>query len=117
MTQAQAQTFTVNLTGLNKAPTFIKGANQTVLEDAGEQTINDWATAISPGVGEAALGQQLNFVVTNNNNKLFSVQPVISSTGVLTYTPADNANGSATITVILKDNGARLEAARIPARR
>jgi hypothetical protein len=43
--------------------------------------------------------------VTNNNNALFSAQPTISPGGTLTYTPAPNANGSATITVTLYDNG------------
>ncbi len=98
------QTFTITLTGLNKVPSFTKGANQTVLEDSGDQTAN-WATNISSGVGEAALGQQLDFIVTNNNNALFSEQPAISPTGVLTYTLAADANGSATVTVLLHDDG------------
>jgi len=87
---------------INKAPIFTKGANQTALEDAISQEIN-WATAISAGTGD--IGQTVNFVVTNNNNALFSSQPAISPTGVLTYTPAANANGTATVTVVLKDNG------------
>src|SRR5262249_32049462 len=35
----------------------------------------------------------------------FSVQPAISTSGTLTFTPAPDANGSATVTVTLKDNG------------
>src|SRR5207249_4868939 len=50
-------------------------------------------------------GQTLTFLVSNNNNALFSVQPGISSNGILTFTPAPNANGSATVTVSLQDNG------------
>ena len=96
------QTFTITLTGLNKIPSFKKGANQAVLEDAGPKTVANWATAISAGAGD--VGQAVNFVVTNNNNLLFSEQPTISPTGVLTYKPAANANGSATVTVILKDD-------------
>ena len=49
--------------------------------------------------------QVLTFGVTNNNNALFSVQPAIDATGNLTYTLAANANGLATVTVILKDDG------------
>ena len=49
--------------------------------------------------------QVLTFGVTNNNNALFSTQPAIDATGNLTYTPAANANGLATVTVILKDDG------------
>src|SRR5207247_1239176 len=50
-------------------------------------------------------GQTLNFIVTTSNNALFAVQPAISPAGVLTYTPAANANGQATVTVQLHDNG------------
>jgi len=40
-------TFTV--TAVNDAPTFTKGADQTVSEDAGAQTVNNWATNIDDG--------------------------------------------------------------------
>ncbi len=97
------QTFTITLTGLNKIPSFTKGVNQTGLEDAGSKTVANWATAISAGAGD--VGQAANFVVTNNNNNsLFSAQPMVSPAGVLTYTPAANANGSAKVTVLLKDD-------------
>lgn len=98
-----AQTFTITLTGLNKAPSFAKGSNQTVNEDAGAQTINAWAKSISAGTGD--LGQAMEFVVTNNNAALFSSPPAISPTGVLTFTPAANTNGTATVAVVLKDDG------------
>ena len=111
------QTFTITLTGLNKAPSFTKGSDQPasgqplVLEDSGLHTVTNWATAISPGMGENAIGQVLNFAVTNNNNNsLFTTQgqPAISAEGTLTYTLADNVNGMATVTVILHDDGLRL---------
>lgn len=87
----------------NKAPVFTKGPNQTVLEDTTAQSVK-WATAISAGVGD--VGQQVHFdITTNSNPTLFSVLPTISPTGVLTYTPAPNANGTATIAVTLKDDG------------
>src|SRR6185369_8612470 len=90
---------------VNDAPSFTKGADQTVNEDAGAQTVNNWATAISAGPADES-GQTLTFQVTNNTNaSLFSAGPAISSGGTLTYTPAANANGSATITINLKDNG------------
>ena len=51
-------------------------------------------------------GQTLTFQITNNSNAaLFSAAPAVSSTGTLTYTPASNGGGTATITVNLKDNG------------
>src|SRR4029079_10910381 len=36
-------------TPVNDVPSFTKGANQTVLEDAGAQSVPGWATAISAG--------------------------------------------------------------------
>jgi large repetitive protein len=99
-------TSTINLTGINSAPVFTVGGNQTVNEDAGTQTVNPWATGISDGDGG---GQTLTFNVTANTNPtLFSAGPAISSTGVLTYTPAANANGSAIITITLSDNGSNV---------
>jgi hypothetical protein len=99
------QTFVINVTQVNDAPSFTKGADQTVLEDAGAQTVAGWATAISAGPSNES-GQTLTFNVTGNTNPgLFSAAPAISSTGELTYTPAANANGSATITLTLSDSG------------
>jgi hypothetical protein len=98
------RTFTVNVTAVNDAPSFTTGADQTVNEDAGGQTVNPWATAISAGPGEGS--QTVAFEITNNTNPgLFSAAPTVSATGVLTYTPAANQNGTATITLRITDNG------------
>ncbi|MBL0030600.1 MAG: hypothetical protein IPO95_16685 [Rhodanobacteraceae bacterium] len=43
------QNFIITLTAVNDAPSFTKGADQTVSEDAAPQTVNPWATAISAG--------------------------------------------------------------------
>jgi hypothetical protein len=98
-----SQTLTITVSAVNDPPSFTKGADQTVNEDAGAQTVTNWATSISPGPNES--GQTVTFTVTNNNNALFSSQPAVSSAGTLNYTPAANANGSATVTVTAKDNG------------
>ncbi|UXI69274.1 tandem-95 repeat protein [Tahibacter amnicola] len=98
-----AQTFTIAVNAINHAPTFTAGGAQTSLEDAGPQTVANWATAISDGDGNT---QALTFNVTNNTNPaLFSTAPAVSPTGTLTYTAAPDANGSATITLVLQDNG------------
>ncbi|MFN7985947.1 MAG: Ig-like domain-containing protein [Thermoanaerobaculia bacterium] len=100
-----AQTFVITVNNVNDPPSFTKGGDSTVLEDAGAQTVNPWATAISPGPASES-GQTVTFVVTGNTNpSLFSAGPAVSPAGVLTYTPAPNANGSATITIVLQDNG------------
>lgn len=99
------QTFTITVNAINDAPSFTAGPNQTIDEDAGAQTINPWATAISAGPPDEA-AQTLTFNVTGNTNAaLFSAAPAVSATGVLTYTPAANANGSASITLTLSDSG------------
>jgi hypothetical protein len=98
------QSFVVTVNPVNDAPSFTKGADQTVNEDAGSQTVA-WATALSAGPADEA-SQTLAFQVTGNTNPgLFSVAPTLSSVGVLSYTPAPNVSGSATITLALKDNG------------
>ena len=104
-TSSPAQTFTITVTPVNDRPTFTAGSNQTAAEDAGLQTVPNWPQAISPGPGET--GQTpFTFNVSNNNNGLFSTQPTIASNGTLTYTPAANATGVATVTVTLTDSGA-----------
>ncbi len=99
----ETQMFTITVNSVNDEPSFTKGANETVTEDAGAQEVNGWATSIDDGDGDT---QVLTFNVTNDNNALFSVQPDIDeSTGNLTYTPAANAFGSAEVTVSISDNG------------
>jgi hypothetical protein len=103
------QDFIITATPVNDAPSFTKGADQTVLEDAGPQTVDPWATAISAGPADES-GQTLSFNVTGNTNPaLFSAGPAVSPTGALTYTPAANANGTATITLTLQDNGGTVD--------
>ncbi|HSX60788.1 MAG TPA: Ig-like domain-containing protein, partial [Tahibacter sp.] len=98
-----AQTFTITVAGINHAPSFTAGGNQTSLEDAGPQTVNPWATAISDGDGNT---QALDFQITGNTNPgLFSAAPAVAADGTLTYTAAANANGTASITLVLHDNG------------
>jgi hypothetical protein len=98
------KTFTVMLNAVNDAPSFVKGANQNVTQGAGAQTVANWATAISAGPANE-ISQTLDFIVTNNNNGLFSAQPALSAAGTLTYTPAAAASGSATVSAKLHDNG------------
>ena len=59
----------------------------------------------TPGDPGAEAGQNVHFLLSNNNESLFSAQPAISADGTLTYTPAPNACGSATVTVVAKDDG------------
>ncbi len=97
------QTFIITILPVNDAPSFTVGPNQVVFFTAGAQTVTNFATNISAGPTNES-SQTLTFTVTNNSNSLFSVQPAISSSGTLTYTPS-GAFGTATVTVILHDNG------------
>lgn len=97
-------TVTVTVSAVNDTPSFSVGANQMISEDAGAQTISSFATSLSTGPSDEN-GQTLDFIVSNDNNVLFSVQPSISATGELTYTPAANANGFAVVSVQIHDNG------------
>src|SRR5437867_1481250 len=101
---ASAAIVTITVNPVNDIPSFTKGADQTVNADAAAQTVSGWATNLGKGPGNES-GQTLDFIVSNNNNGLFSSQPAVSSTGTLTFTSAPNANGVATVTVKIHDDG------------
>src|SRR6202008_3822741 len=63
-----------------------------------------WATVVAAGPPDEA-SQNVTFSTTNDDNALFAGQPSIDAAGALTYTPAPNANGTATVTVTAKDDG------------
>ncbi|RYE51169.1 MAG: hypothetical protein EOP21_02075, partial [Hyphomicrobiales bacterium] len=103
-TSKDANTLTIKVVDVNQAPSFTLGANQVVNEDAGSIDVSGMASGISAGsAGEN--GQVLTFTLTNDNNALFTEQPTMTAKGTLRYKLADNANGVATVSVTLKDNG------------
>jgi hypothetical protein len=93
--------FTLTVRAVNDAPSFTKGPDQSVVQDRGAQSVTGWASGLSTG----DTGQSLSFVVTNTNNALFSAQPAVSPAGTLTYTSAAGASGTATVTVVARDDG------------
>jgi len=100
------QTFTVAVAPVNDAPAFTKGADQSVPEDSGPQSVPGWAKGIAAGPPDEA-GQSVSFLVSSTNPSLFTSggEPALSPNGTLTYTSAPNANGAATVTVRAKDDG------------
>ena len=96
--------FVVTVLPRNFAPTFTLGADQSTAQDAGAQTVSNWATALNPGSPDET-AQVLNFIVETDKPELFTVSPSISADGTLTYTPVATASGTATITVQLHDDG------------
>ena len=97
-------TVTITVNAVNDAPSFTKGDNQLVDEDAAAQTVSDWATAISAGP-ENESDQTLAFTVTNNNNDLFSTKPAIDGSGTLTFALGQDKFGTAIVSVTLSDTG------------
>jgi hypothetical protein len=96
--------FTVTVNHVNVAPTIDTPANVTINENAGQQTVN--LTGISAGAGDA--GQTLMVTASSNNTALINPSVTYTSpnsTGTLTFTPAANSFGTATITVTVMDNG------------
>jgi hypothetical protein len=94
--------FTLTVTNVNDMPSFTAGPNVTVDEDSAPYSAA-WATAISAGPSENT--QTVSFTTTNDNNALFAVQPAISPSGVLSFTLAADAFGTATVSATIHDNG------------
>jgi hypothetical protein len=102
--QSDTDAMAITVTAVNDAPSFVVGANQTVAEDAGAQSVPNWATGISAGPADES-AQALSFLVTTDNTALFSIQPSVAADGTLTFTPAANATGTAIVTIVLMDGG------------
>ena len=49
--------------------------------------------------------QTVTFVATSSDANLFSAGPAVATNGTLTFTSAENMSGTATITVVAKDDG------------
>jgi hypothetical protein len=97
-------TFTITVEPVDDAPSFTAGADQTMLEDGGPKSVSGWATAVSPGPPNEG-SQSVTFTAVADNVGLFAVQPAVAPNGTLTYTPAPDANGVATVTVVAHDDG------------
>lgn len=89
---------------INAAPSFSLGANLTLLEDSSLQSMSNFVTNIDPG-RPTELEQIVTFQVATNRPDLFTVPPSIDGDGTLSFELAANANGTATVSVIAKDDG------------
>ncbi|MEM7054675.1 MAG: Ig-like domain-containing protein, partial [Pseudomonadota bacterium] len=99
------QTFAINVTAVNDAPAFIVGPDQNLFNDDGPQVIDPWATGISAGPNDES-GQTVMFnIVDNTNPTILNGAPVIAADGSLSFAPAEDADGSTTITIELTDDG------------
>jgi VCBS repeat-containing protein len=96
------RTFTVTVTPANQAPTLDAISPVTILENAGQQTVN--LTGISSGNA----GNEALTVTATSNNPALVPNPTVnytrpSSTGSISFTPVANASGTAIITVTVSD--------------
>ena len=102
-TNVSLGTVNIDITPVNDEPSFTVGADQTVVNNAGAQTVNGFITNINDG--EADETQTVSFTVSNDNNALFLTQPSIGATGILTFTPDSTQTGEAVVTVYICDDG------------
>jgi len=108
-----SDSFVFTVTPVNDPPSFTGGPSQTVAEDAGAVTVTGWAQAISPGPANES-DQTVYFDPTIGNPQLFAVLPAVSPDGTLTFTPAANAHGSATVSFRLFDSVGGLQGFSAP---
>ena len=99
-------TVSVTVTAVNDAPTLAPITAVTVLEDAGLTTVA--LTGIGTGAGNEA--QTLVVTAVSNNPGLVTGLAVTyanpAAGGSVTFTPAANASGTATVTVTVNDGQA-----------
>ncbi|HPH96017.1 MAG TPA: Ig-like domain-containing protein [Anaerolineaceae bacterium] len=97
------QTLDIQILPVNDAPSFSSEANVIVSEDSGSQVFAGWASAIKAGPPDEST-QPLSFDIWVSQPGLFSMLPKVSTfTGDLSFTPAENANGTATFVIKLFD--------------
>jgi hypothetical protein len=101
-------TFTVTITAVNDPPVFAIGPDPVVPEDAGPQIVGAFVLPLAAGPPNES-AQTLTLIVSNDNPLLFAVAPTIAPDGTLGYTPAANAFGTATVTILGIDDGGRAD--------
>jgi PGF-CTERM protein len=103
-------TASITVDPANDAPSFSLPSNpdQTTSSDTTSQTVSDFidTSTFDPGGGSDESSQSISsFNVTTDNNTLFTTRPAINTDGDLTYTPADEVQGNATVNVSVVDDG------------
>jgi LPXTG-site transpeptidase (sortase) family protein len=100
-----AQTFTITVAPINDQPDFSASDPPAVLEDAGLQTIPNWATFDPGPANEAGQNVQAYNISNISTPGLFSQSPAVSTVGTLSYQSALNQNGSSTFDIQVQDDG------------
>lgn len=97
---SDTQTFIITVTEASQ-PTFDLQGDVTVNEDAGAQSVSNFASNFNANDSGQSL---VAYQVSDNNSSLFSVAPAIDTNGTLTFTSADDTSGSATVSVVAVDD-------------
>ena len=101
---SEEQTFTISIIWANHAPSFSKGPDIQILEDAPAQSYDEWATNIKAGPDEEDF-QNVYFILSVEQPQLFAQLPSITSNGKLSFRTHPDVNGKTMINVFLKDDG------------
>lgn len=99
---SNAVSVTITVTPVNDTPAFTSGGGVSSAED--KPFSAPWATGITAGPADES-AQSLSFSIVSDDLSLFAVQPALTPGGVLTFTPAPDANGTVNVTVTLSDDG------------
>jgi VCBS repeat-containing protein len=101
---SEVQTVTINVSGLNDAPSFTAMDPPAVFEDSGETSVENWATFSPGGVNET--DDVLTYIIgTVEKPQLFADGPTVTVAGELKYTPAPDVVGTSTFEVSVQDEG------------
>lgn len=95
--------FVINLIDVNEVPTLNAISNQTICFTSAQQIVSLSGISAGPDAG-----QTITTTVSATNNGLFSNLSITQPNGgnaQIRYTPAAGANGTATLTVTVRDNG------------
>ena len=103
---------TISIGAVNDPAGFVLGGPIVVDEDSGPFSAPFMSKIVpaeglnsDPATATDESNQSVTILVSNNNSRLFAVQPTIDASGRLTFTPADNAFGSVEVYVDVVDNG------------
>ena len=109
--ESTSYTFTISIAGVNDPPTFDASGNLTVQEDSGPYS-QAWASNVDPGPLEVTQTiDRFEVEIPQGFEGLFSVAPTVSTSGVLSFTPADDAAGEVVLSITAVDSdGGRSDA-------
>ena len=96
--------FLVTVNGINDPPMFDLPADAYFIKNPGPVSLPGFAGAIAAGPPNES-AQSVSFETTADQPGLFLSAPAIAPDGTLTFTPADDLIGTATVTVRARDDG------------